>query len=261
MLGKSLYNIDMKKILILVVILICIWIIFIEPNLITVKNVSICDSSLANLKIVFIGDIHFKSYDKCRLNRIINKINQQEPDLVLSCGDYIDGFNNENKVYTEEIKKALSGIQSKYGVYTVLGNHDTNIGDLGIKILNNSNYYIKEKNLYICGVEDYVTGCPNIDKAFEDTKQPRILLMHSPDLYPNVVENVNLVLAGHNHGGQVNIPFIGPLFVPSKSGKKYLYGYFNDGFKKMFVTKGLGTSILPIRFNCIPEIVIIRFVD
>ena len=253
----------MKKILVLIIIFICIWSILIEPNLITVKNITVHDNQLANLKVVFIGDIHYKPYDNCRLNRIINKINQQKPDLVLSCGDYIDGFDNENKIFNEEIKNALSKIQSKYGVYTVLGNHDMNIGDLGIKILNNSNYYIKEKNLYICGVEDYVTGCPNIDKAFEDTKQPRILLMHSPDLYPNVVENVNLVLAGHNHGGQVRLPFLGGVF----GGDQGYFPPYEDGLHSfaamnMIITRGLSSNpkILP-RFNNLPEIVVLDFVS
>lgn len=73
------------------------------------------------------------------------------------------------------------------------------------------------------------------------------------------MKNVDLILAGHTHGGQVNLPFVGELIVPSGYGKKYAKGLIEENGKTMFLTKGIGTSILPVRFNCLPEIIVINF--
>ena len=91
-----------------------------------------------------------------------------------------------------------------------------------------------------------------------DEENPVILLSHTPDVFPEVDERIELTLAGHTHGGQVIIPFYGPIYVPSKYGKKYSKGYFEEGNKKMFVTGGIGTSVFPIRFNNFPEIIILN---
>ena len=82
-----------------------------------------------------------------------------------------------------------------------------------------------------------------------------ILLTHNPDIIKSVPKKVNLTLAGHLHGGQVVLGK--PLIVPSKYGTKYAYNYF--GVEKLFVSRGLGTSILPVRFNALPEIVVVEF--
>ena len=85
-------------------------------------------------------------------------------------------------------------------------------------------------------------------------------MTHSPDVFVDVQKsNVKLTLAGHVHGGQVRLPFIGALIIPSKYGDKYSHGLIEEDGQKMVVTKGIGTSILPVRFNCIPEIVVINF--
>lgn len=86
-----------------------------------------------------------------------------------------------------------------------------------------------------------------------------ILLCHSPDVFPKVPKEVNLTLAGHVHGGQVRLPILGSLIVPSNYGDKYSQGLIEENGKKMIVTKGIGNSILNVRFNCIPEIVVIEF--
>lgn len=250
----------MSKIINWFIILLLFWSIFIEPNLINVKNVYIKDDQLVGMKIVYLSDLHYRKHDELKLKRIIQKVNQNKPDLILFGGDFVNSFDNDKELNIKKIKSYISLLKSNYGIYAILGNHDENINDLDIKILNNSNIYIKNKNLYIIGVEDETIGSPNLDLAFNGTNIPRILLIHNPDLYPIINEKVNLVLAGHNHGGQINIPIIGPLFIPAKTGRKYLYGFYDDKYKKMFVTRGLGTSILPIRFNCPPEIVVVNFI-
>ena len=131
----------------------------------------------------------------------------------------------------------------------------------GIKVLANSNIKvnINGKDLYIAGVEDKTTRTPDIYKTLDLTQNPVILLTHSPDVFPKVPEKVNLTLSGHVHGGQVRLPLIGALIVPSDYGNKYSQGLINEKGKQMIVTKGIGNSILNVRFNCIPEIVVIEF--
>ena len=167
----------------------------------------------------------------------------------------------------------LKRLNTKYGAYSVIGNHDywagyDNVKEMlervGIKVLANSNESLILKNgkkLYIAGVEDLQTGSPNIKIALEGTESnPTILLTHSPDVFVEVLkDSVNLTLAGHVHGGQIRLPFIGALIIPSKYGNKYSQGLIEEKGRKMIVTKGIGTSILPLRFNCTPEIVVINF--
>ena len=107
-------------------------------------------------------------------------------------------------------------------------------------------------------MDDLQTGIPNIETALFNTQSPRILITHSPDIYYNVKDSVDLILAGHVHGGQVRLPLIGALLVPSKYGNKFACGDFKETQNRMIITKGLGTSILSVRFNAAPEIVVLE---
>lgn len=107
-------------------------------------------------------------------------------------------------------------------------------------------------------MEDLQTGSPDINKALEGTASNRILVTHSPDVYYDVKEKVDLILAGHTHGGQVSFPIIGAPVVPSEYGAKFARRVIKETDNLMIITKGIGTSILPIRFGSIPEIVVIN---
>ena len=256
---------------------ICLFILysfFIEPNMLAVKRYRIKDEALKGLKIVFVSDFHVKKYQKNRLKRTVELINKQNADIVLSTGDYVSGHKIKSTLNIQELFKELSKIKSKYGYYTVLGNHDGWIGEniiskelekYSVKILKNENtaVNIDDRTIYIAGIEDLITGNPSVVKALKGVKSPVILLTHHPDMFTLVPNGVNLTLAGHTHGGQIRLPFIGALVVPSQFGNKYAMGLIEEkegnNIKKMIVTKGIGTSIIPVRFNCIPEIVVIDF--
>lgn len=243
---------------------------FVEPNLLQINRYVIQDTELSGLKIIFASDFHIKPNQEKRLKKIVKLINTEEPDLVLSAGDFVAGHNAEMSMPIENIAKELGKIKSKYGFFTTLGNHDgwhnailitETLRANGIKVLANANTSIITNNnqIFIAGVEDLTTGTPDIQKALKDTASPTILITHSPDIFPNVPQNVNLTLAGHTHGGQIRIPFIGAVVTASDYGNKYTLGLIKENNKKMITTKGIGTSILPIRFNCMPEIVLIEF--
>ena len=250
--------------LIFILIFLVLWSFIIEPNILTVKRITISNNNLKKLKIVFASDFHIKNYEDYRLKRIIKAINKQNADIVLLGGDYVNGHKKGSSMTIDKIAGELSHIKSKYGTYAVIGNHDgwqgkeeviNELEKNNIKVLFNSNKCFEK--FCVAGVDDMQTGTPDINKALKGVTKPVILLSHTPDIMPKVPENVTLTLAGHLHGGQVRIN--GAIIVPSKYGKKYADGFLSDRGKNIYTTFGLGTSILPIRFNCPPEIVVISF--
>ena len=254
-------------IVLIIFILSIFWSIFIEPNILKTKKITIEDSKLAGLKVVFASDFHIKPFEGYRLKKIVKRINEQNPDIILLGGDFVNGHDGSFTMSMEDIAYGLKDLKSKYGTVSIIGNHDGWQGknrmikaleDNGIKVLLNSN--ITFDNFTIAGVDDLQTGNPDVEKALKNHKGGVILLTHTPDVFPITPDNVNLVLAGHLHGGQVDIPARGTLFIPSIYGRKYLYGLIKENGKTLFTSRGLGNSILPVRFNCTPEIVVIDFV-
>lgn len=245
----------------LVFLMLFIWGFFIEPNLLSVKRYKV--DNLGGKRIVFVSDFHVAKYDKWRLKRIVKWINKLNPDLVLSCGDFIKGYTERPTMPIEEQTKELGKIKAP--MVTVLGNHDawfdkyriqTALEKIGVTVLHNTN--TKIENLYIAGVEEMQICIPKVDAALENTESPRILLSHTPDIYYDVKDDVDLILAGHVHGGQVRCPFIGALIAPSKYGTKFSCGDFNETGNRMIVTSGLGTSLMNVRFLNLPEIVVLE---
>lgn len=262
----------LKIIIILILILagVAIDSLLIEPNMLRVKKYTLNDEDLKGLKVVFVSDFHITPTGQKRFDKLINTINNEKSDMVLSTGDFVGGYKDNETMPIEDIAKNLTKIKSKYGIITVLGNHDWDTDGIkitktlnanNITVLANSNVKINtgDKEIYIAGVEDLKTRKPDIDKALSNTENPTILLSHSPDVFPSVPQKVNLTLAGHLHGGQIRLPFWGAITVPSKYGNRYTTGKITEDDKAMIVTNGIGMSILPIRFNCPPEIVVINF--
>ena len=244
--------------------------LLIEPYSLTTTKYRINIPSLSGLKIIFASDFHIGPYffEQWRLQKIITAINRENADIVILGGDYVKGHCKESSMSIDNIAASLSKIKSQSGIFAVLGNHDSYYdkdevkGSLlahGINVLDNENKRISigDKFLYIAGVSDYYTDKPDIHAALKNTRKPTILVTHSPDVLPQTPK-VDLVLAGHTHGGQIVIPFIGAPLVPSDYGNRYRYGLIRENGNSLIVTQGLGTSLLPIRFNCRPEIIIIE---
>ena len=109
------------------------------------------------------------------------------------------------------------------------------------------------------GIADLWTRKPDVESALHqvESNDPVLLITHNPDIFPDVPRRVSLTLAGHTHGGQVNLPVAGRLVVPSKYGQRYAIGHIVEDGRHLFVGGGVGTSILPVRFRVPPEVVII----
>ena len=242
---------------------------FIEPNSLVIKKYEIEDNSLQGIRVAFLSDFHLKRREYKKLDKIVNMTNAQNPNVVLLGGDFARGHNIKDTMNPVITAQKLSLINAP--TYAVLGENDwwtdgeliaQSLKDSGIRVLDNSAIRIVLKNRYvdIIGLADLTTQQPQISKAFRKTMQPRLVITHNPDIYFDIVNDVNLIFAGHTHGGQFIIPFAKPVYVPSKYGSEFASGVIKKSTNKMVVSRGIGTTGFPVRLNCKPEIIIVDFV-
>ena len=255
-----------------------IWGFFIEPDRLVLHQETIqiqnWPGELSGLRIALIGDLHTDNrfINEKKLQRIVELTNAQNPDLIVLLGDYIQGGRREsaNRVEPEVTAAQLKYLRAPLGVYAVLGNQDWwyngekvrhAFDDCGIPILEND---VKELNWHgesfcLAGLADLWTRPQHVAETIAKAPpgETVIALTHNPDIFPNVPPSVPLLLAAHTHGGQVNIPLIGTPVVPSRFGPKYTAGHVFESGHHMFVTTGIGTSIMRVRFRVPPEVVIL----
>ena len=241
---------------------------FIEPNTLELTQYRIENKYLQGIRVVFLSDFHLKKHDYKRLDKIVQLTNKQSPDIVLLGGDYVTGHNPDKSMNPNIIAQKLNLIQAPK--YAVFGEHD-NAQDINkiknafteanIRILEDTNIrtIVKRRYLDIVGLADLKSKNPNINKALYRTMLPRIIVTHNPDIYYSIMDDVTLIIAGHTHGGQFVIPGTPALFTPSKFGSKFAKGLIKETHNQMVISKGLGVTGIPIRFNCKPEIVVIDF--
>lgn len=256
-----------------------VWSFLVEPALLVVNREELplgrTPPALRGLKIAAISDIHAGSphINIEKLNRLVEETNRLQPDLVVLLGDYvIQDVAGGKFIEPEATAECLSRLHAPLGVFAVLGNHDwwldgERVGraltSVGIKVLENDAARVVRDGhpLWVAGLADLWTRSPDTRKALaavnDDGDAPVLLLTHNPDVFPDVPARVALTLAGHTHGGQVNLPLVGRPVVPSRYKQLYAYGHVVEGGRHLFVTSGVGTSILPVRFRVPPEITLI----
>jgi predicted MPP superfamily phosphohydrolase len=254
-----------------------IWAFFIEPSRLIVHPQTIqidnWPKELSGLRIAVISDIHTGGpfIDDQKLKEIVDRTNELKPDLIVLLGDYISPNSwYSHRVEPEVTAAGLKNLRAPLGVYSVLGNHDwwysgakvrRAFEDNGIRVLEDEVAEIKwrGKSFWLAGLADLWTRpqhvAQTIAKAPPDSTI--IALTHNPDIFPRVPQSVPILLAGHTHGGQVNIPLIGTPVVPSDFGQKYTAGHVFENGHHLFVTTGIGISLFPVRFRVPPEIVIL----
>ncbi len=249
-----------------------IWGFWLEPRSLRVEEVHL---PLAwpysrPLRVAVASDLHVGSpYETVEhLKTVVDRINATNPDLICLLGDFVTADALGGNVEPEELTAELSRLRAPAGVAAVLGNHDHAKGShrmhdaltrAGIRVLEDTAVSIVTPSgpLWIAGVSDFWSGKHDVKRALGSIPSggtPIIVITHNPDIFPEIPKRVLLTLAGHTHGGQVRLPLIGSPIVPSRYGQRYVMGHIQEDGRDLFVTTGVGTSGIPVRFGVPPVI-------
>ncbi|MDO8811281.1 MAG: metallophosphoesterase [Gallionella sp.] len=218
------------------------------------------------LRLGFASDFHAGPLTSHQLLvEALDMLEMQKPDVVLLGGDYVTG----HAYNINPLCSLLERFCPPLGIYAVLGNHDlctddvhivTQLEKTGVHVLMNANIRLPPPydGISICGIEETEYGNPSVSQTLKDASQTRILLMHSPNgvhLFND--EQIDLVLCGHTHGGQIVLPNGFAPYIPQPEGcRKYAHGCFDLPRQKghLLVSRGIGCSLLPVRFLAQPEV-------
>ena len=253
------------------------WAFVVEPARLSVieEPLTVPGSAHAPLRIAVLADLHIGSPFNgiTKLREVVERTNAARPDLICVLGDFvIQGVVGGRFVAPEAIADELSHLRAPAGIVAVLGNHDgwfdhdrvvAALEAVGVRVVEDTAVSLETGSgpIWIAGVSDLWTGRHDLAAALapiERDDAPVILLTHNPDVFPSVPERVSLTLAGHTHGGQVRLPFVGRLIVPSRFGQRFAAGHVVEGGRHLFVATGIGTSILPVRFRVPPAVAILN---
>lgn len=237
------------------------YIFFIEPYQLetTLHQVSLGPGRNL-LKVAHISDLHTKGLGAIE-QRLIDVIKAYKPDLIAITGD-ITTPGGTPKGYED----VLAQLKAPLGVYFVRGNWEywepvkelTEIFQRqGIIDITNKTLELDDQ-VWLIGFDDELAGSPDLELLTELPKKTKVIsLFHSPNLFNSISDKIDLALAGHSHGGQVRIPGLTSIWTPEGTGE-FEAGWFQQGRAKMYVSRGIGNSILPVRFNCRPEIAFVE---
>ena len=237
----------------------------------TIYNDSI-PTGFDGIKIVHFSDLHYnRAITSSKIDKIINEINLINADIVVFTGDLID----KDMIITDDdykyLTNAFSKIKSKYGKFAILGNHDYKEMNKVIDVFNNSNfkylensyeiiYNNKNEKIFIGGIGNVSHKLDDIDKTMEyfnsnDDIDYKVMLVHEPDISKQITDNynVNLILAGHSHNGQIRLPLIGAIYTPEGAREYYDEHYVIDG-TDLYISSGIGVSLVNYRFWNRPSI-------
>lgn len=245
------------------------WAYAVEPYWVDYREVEVgvpdLPSAWDGLRIAHLSDFHLGfSPGPSFLRRVLEEVKARKPDMVAHTGDFFSGQSTGVPAGAE----LFGQMQADLGVFGVLGNHDY-FADTGallgvldtarVRLLRNGAVPLERdgSRLWIAGVDDLSTGHDDLDGTLREVPpgEPTLLLSHSPDLVEEASDRaISLMLSGHTHGGQVCLPFLGPVFCFSRFYKRYASGRFQVGPTTLYVNRGLGQALLPFRFLCRPEV-------
>jgi len=224
------------------------------------------------LRVAFLSDFHTGSHagDVARLAAIIAEATHYRPDLVLYGGDFMNMMMvGGGRVPPHTIAAILARLHAPLGRYAVLGNHDIDYGAAEvhaalrahqITVLEDEGRALEFEgaDFDLIGIPDARAARPKADAALRSiSTRPALVLAHDPVWFTHLPPGPHLMLSGHTHGGQIQLPGIGALLNKSHAPLRWTYGLVTEGGRHLYVTSGIGTSGLPIRFGMPPEYVVI----
>jgi uncharacterized protein len=245
---------------------------WLETTLLTLRSPRLT-TSFDGMRIVHISDLHFgHHFDLSQLDVIIRRVEALKPDLLCFTGDLID--DQLSITEAKSIARRLQQCNPPLGKFAVLGNHDyfgdvalvkQALSDGGFHVLINQVYPLVKGSdtLYLSGLDDHMEGQPDLEAVLaqlpNDPHAFHLLLAHEPDsAATHRTAPIDLQLSGHSHGGQIRLPFLGAPITPP-GGRRYPAGLYrlNERFA-LYTNRGIGTTILPLRFLCRPEITVLE---
>lgn len=240
-----------------------------------VSNITVSGSCIPSVfsgfRIAHVSDLHNAQFGEN--NKVLLQVlSQTTPDIIVITGDLVDAQRTDIGIAIDFAKGAV-GIAP---VYYVTGNHEASLPRTeydqliagleaaGVVVLDNEVTQLEYNGeaVAIIGLSDPAAmASAKLNRLMDDEESYAILLSHRPELFEDYVNcGIDLVLSGHAHGGQFRLPFIGGLIAPDQGlFPKYDAGLYTDGSTNMVVSRGLGNSIIPVRFNNRPEIVLVEF--
>ncbi|MEZ5365487.1 MAG: metallophosphoesterase [Bryobacterales bacterium] len=256
-----------------------IWGFWWEPSSLRVRRDSVevphWPEALDSMHVAVLTDLHigspYKGIDSLR--KLVRRTNELQPDLILLPGDFvIQGVLGGTFVPPEEIVPELAKLHAPLGVFAVMGNHDwwlrrpremiAAFEQNGVPLLLDDAVRVDAANapFWVIGIGDFWETDHDVDGALAMVTDdaPVIAFTHNPDIFPDMPARVNLTIAGHTHGGQVYIPFVGRPVVPSEFGERYAIDEVREEGRVLYVSSGVGTSMLPVRFLVPPEITLLE---
>jgi uncharacterized protein len=221
---------------------------------------------LEGFRLVHLSDIHHSPFTNLEhISRAVKVANRLKPDMFVLTGDYV----SHESEYIEPVAEVLGKLGSEFGTFACLGNHDhwtdaelvTNSfrrANINVLINEGFRFTARDSSLWLCGVDDYMVGKTDLKSALHGSfaDEMKLLLAHNPVIFRQAARfDVDLVLSGHTHGGQVKLRDEDKRILPPR---KLQNGLHRRRDSQIYITRGIGTVVLPIRYQCPPEISLIE---
>lgn len=248
---------------------------WLEPSSLNESQIEFKDWPGPDLKIAFFSDLHAGApyIDLLKIDRLVAAIMAHKPDMILIGGDLvIRNIVGGKPLKLADLGESLGAFKAPLGVFAVFGNHDWwgDTGEIsrvlskaGIFVIDNEAFRIEKdgKAFWLLGLGDDYTKHSDPIRAFKGTESEpelgKILFMHDPGSLLDVKQEFSFAFAGHMHGGQVYFPGVGALITPGRAPREWAQGWVTFKLGTLFVSRGVGTSIMPVRWNSPPEYVIL----
>ena len=237
-----------------------------EANTLSVEKIEIrlkrLPKNLEGFRLVHLSDIHHSPFtDIEHISRAVSIANSLQPDVFVLTGDYV----SHESSYIAPMAEVLGKLESEFGTFACLGNHDhwtdaemvTNLmREANIKVLINEGFRFtaKDASFWLAGVDDYMVGKTDLRAALRGSfpDEMIMLLAHNPIIVRRAARvGVDLMLSGHTHGGQIKLRDDEKRILPRRKLKNGLYRRKDT---QIYITRGIGTVVLPVRYGCPPEI-------
>ena len=255
------------------------WALLVEPRRLVVRHLELrlspWPARLDGLRVTLVSDLHAGGLhvDLARVEHVVRRVQRAGADLVLVLGDVVDvdaPLTDRDEAEPMPVAAALGRLRAPLGVVAVLGNHDWRAGGhrvaaalraAGLTVLENDAVRVGQgkRELWLAGLADATRRTPDVAATLAAVPPgaPVIVLSHDPDVFPHIPARVALTVSGHTHGGQIAVPFARRVWTPSRYGERYAGGHVVEDGRQMVVSRGIGTSNVPLRLGAPPELVVL----